>query len=161
MQQRDQAGSGLVLNPAFQRDPRTDLACCAWQGLVDPCFQLALLLHRQPADAAFVAETRQTFDPVLLIQLVPGSDRVIVEKQHLGDSRTTHAIVKQHQGIGAPGQPMRGRAVTRQFDQIASGFRVQEVRANHGRSRIASGLDGKRLFRIPEESRYNAPGEQR
>jgi hypothetical protein len=81
-----------------------------------PCLQLALLLHRQPADTAFVAETRQTFDPVLLIQLVPGSDRVIVEKQHLGDSRTTHSIVKQHQGIGAPRQPVRGRAVTRQSD---------------------------------------------
>jgi hypothetical protein len=34
---------------------------------------------------------------------VCGPDRAIVEKQHLGDGRTAHSIVKQYQGIGAPG----------------------------------------------------------
>jgi hypothetical protein len=50
-----------------------------------------------------MAEARQTLDPVFLVQLVPGSDRVVVKQQHIGDRLTAHAFVQQHQRVGAPG----------------------------------------------------------
>jgi hypothetical protein len=77
------------------------------------------------------AEARQTIDPVLLVKLVPGSDRVIVEKQHLGYRCATHAIVQQHQRIRPPRQTVSGRAITRQLDQVAARFAVQEAPADH------------------------------
>ncbi len=65
-------------------------------------------------------EAGQAFDPIFLIQLVPGPDRIIVEKQNFGDGFATHAIIKQNEGIGATGQPMGGRPVAGQFDQLLS-----------------------------------------
>src|ERR1019366_918710 len=155
VQQRDQPGPGLIFNAALSRDPGADRAGGAWQGLGDPGFQLILLLRRQPATAAFMVEGRQTFDPVVLIQLIPGPDGVIVEKQHFGDGRTAHPIVQQHQRIGAAGPPVRGRAVTRQLVQVAAGFAVQKARADHGDGRIEPGPVGKRFFRISAESGYS------
>ena len=63
----------------------TDRAGRTWQGLADPNFQFVLLLHRQPTGAPFMAEARQALNPIFLVQLGPGSDRVAVEKQHFGD----------------------------------------------------------------------------
>jgi hypothetical protein len=162
MQQRDQAGSGLVINAEFQRDPRTDLPCCAWQGLVDPYFQLALLLHRQPADAPFVAEIHQTFDPVLLIQLVPGPDRVIVEKQHLGDGRPHSSFHRQ----AVPGHWRAGPADAR---------RTHHAPVRSGRVAIPGpGSEGKSwtkqnrlraewlaIFRVSKESGYSPDPHRR
>ena len=85
MQQSDQTGPGLVFDAAFTRDPRTNLAGRTRQRLGDPRFQFVLLLCRQPAGAAFMAEARQTLDPVFLIELILGQDRVVVEQQHVGD----------------------------------------------------------------------------
>src|SRR5271167_2238115 len=79
VQQRDQTGSGLVFDAAFSCDPRTDRAGRAWQRLADAGLQPVLLRHRQPASAPFVAEARQTLDPVVLIQPVSEPDRVVVQ----------------------------------------------------------------------------------
>ena len=85
VQQSDQPGPGLVFDTAFTRNPRTNRAGRARQRFGDPGFQFVLLLCRQPAGASFMAEARQTLDPVFLIELIPGSDRVVVEQQHVGD----------------------------------------------------------------------------
>jgi hypothetical protein len=62
--------------------------------------------HRQPAGAPFMAEARQTLDPVLLIQLVPQPDCVVVKQQHFSDRLTAQSIVQQYQRVGATGQAM-------------------------------------------------------
>ena len=111
VQERDEAGSGLVRQSriALRSTRRPNAPCVAGSRLsMFSAGFVAPTVNRQTPP--FVAETCQTFDPVLLIQLVLGSDRVIVEKQHLGDGHTVHSIVKQHQGIGAPGQAVRNRA---------------------------------------------------
>jgi hypothetical protein len=87
MQQSDQPGPGLVFNAALTRDPRANHTGRARQSFTDPGFQLVLLLYRQPAGAAFMAEARQPLDPLFLIELVPSSDRVVVEQQHLPEFR--------------------------------------------------------------------------
>src|SRR5579863_2442794 len=101
-----------------------------------------------------MTEARQALDPVLLIELVPGPDRIVVEKQHLRYRFATHAIVQQHQRIRPPRQPVCSRPVTRQLDQVAARFAVQEPRADHAASRIASCPVGKRFFRNSVESGY-------
>jgi hypothetical protein len=154
VQQRDQPGSGLVFNTAFTRDPRANRAGRAWQGFGDPGFQLVLLLHRQTATAPFMAEARQSLNPVFLIKLVPGSDRVVVEQQRLSDRLTAHASVQQHQRVGAARQAVRGRTVAGQLNQVDARAAVQEARADHGSSRIASADVGKQFFRISGESGY-------
>ena len=78
-----------------------------------------------------MAEARQTLDPVFLIELIPGPDRVVVEQQHLGDRLTAHAFVQQHQRVRAPRQPVRSRTVARQLNQVAARFAVQEAAADH------------------------------
>src|ERR1019366_3772175 len=154
MQQRDQAGPALVVDAPFPLDLRADLTGGAGQSFADPGFQFALLLRRQPAHTAFITKAGQTFDPVLLIQLVPGSDRVVVQKQHLGDGRAAHANVQQDQRVGSTGQAVRNGTVAGQLDQIAAGFAVEEARTDHAGSRIASLPVGKRQMRISDESEY-------
>jgi hypothetical protein len=89
-------------------------------------------MEQGPAAAPFMAEARQTFDPVFLIELVPGPDGVAVEQQHFGDRLTAHAFVQQHQRVGAASQAVRGRTVAGQLNQVAARFAVQEARADHG-----------------------------
>src|SRR5271167_2670602 len=97
----------------------------------------------QPAGAPFMAEARQTLDPVLLIQLVPQPDCVVVKQQHFSDRLTAQFIVQQCQRVGAAGQAMLGGTVAGQLNQVASRFAIQEPRADHGSSRIASTPIGK------------------
>jgi hypothetical protein len=89
---------------------------------------IAVEFNQEPTAAPLMAEACKTIDPVLLVELVPGSDRVIVEKQHLGYGFATHAVVQQHQRIRAPRQPVSGRAIPRQLDQIAARFAVVGLR---------------------------------
>ena len=79
-----------------------------------------------------MAEACRTLNPVLLIKLVPGPDRVVIEQKRLGDRLTAHAFVQQHQRVGAPRQPVLGQAVAGQLNQVVARFTVQEARANHG-----------------------------
>ena len=73
-----------------------------------------------------MAEACRTLDPVLLIKLVPGPDRVVIEQQRLGDQLTAHAFVQQHQRVGAPRQPVLGQAVAGQLNQVVARFAVQD-----------------------------------
>ena len=57
----------LIGNAIFPLDPRTDLAGRPWQRFGDPEFQFVLLLHGQPATAAFMVEAHQPLNPVFLI----------------------------------------------------------------------------------------------
>src|SRR6476646_5974689 len=58
-----------------------------------------------------MAEARQTFDPVLLIEVVPGTHGVAVEQQYFGDRLTAHSLVQQQQRVGAAGQAVLGGTV--------------------------------------------------
>ena len=150
VQQSDQPGPGLVFDAALSCNPRTNRAGRAWQRRGDPGFQLVLLLGRQPAGGSFMAKARQTLDPVFLIQLIPSPDRVVVEQQHLGNRLTAHAVVQQHQRVGAPRQAVRSRAIARQLNQVAARFAVQEASAHHPSSRIASRSVGKQFSGFPQ-----------
>src|SRR5271166_2026181 len=63
MQQCDQARPALVCDAALPFDPGANLARRSRQGFADPGLQFVLLLVRQPAGAALVAEARQALDP--------------------------------------------------------------------------------------------------
>src|SRR5208337_3098915 len=111
MQQCDQTRAALICDAAFAFDPGANLARRSRQGLADPGLEFVLLLARQPAGAALVAEARQALDPVFLIQAEPGPDRVVVDQQHSGDRLAAHPVVQQHQRIGATRETMGGRPV--------------------------------------------------
>ena len=155
VQQRDQAGPTLIRDATFLLDPGANLARRPRQRPADPDFQLVLLLAAQATRAALVAEARQTLDPLLLVQPMPGADRVVVQQQHLRHGFAAHAVVQQHQRVRSPGQTMRGRPVSSQLDQILPRFAVQEPRPYHQPGRIRFAPLGKGTGRILMESRYN------
>ena len=68
MQQCDQARASLIGDAAFAFDPGANLTGRSRQGLCDPGLEFVLLLARQTAGAALVAEARQPLDPIFLIQ---------------------------------------------------------------------------------------------
>src|SRR5271166_2188202 len=127
MQQCDQARPALVCDAALPFDPGANLARRSRQGFADPGLQFVLLLVRQPAGAALVAEARQALDPIFLIQPEPGPDRVVVDQQHSGDRLAAHPVVQQHQCIGTARQTMGGRSVAGQLDQVLPRFAVKEA----------------------------------
>jgi hypothetical protein len=63
MQQRDQSRPGSVFDGAFTRDLSAHVAGGAWLRRGDPDPQFVLLFGGQWADAALVAEVRQTGAP--------------------------------------------------------------------------------------------------
>jgi hypothetical protein len=60
-----------------------------------------------------------------------------------GDAGTAHPVVQQHKRVGASRQPVCGRAVTGQFDQVTPRFSVKEASEDHQSSKIASTPIGK------------------
>lgn len=66
-----------------------------------------------------MVEAGQPLDPVFLIQPMPSTDSVVVQQQNLGNRRTTHAAIEQHQRVRPPRQAMRRRPVARQCDQVS------------------------------------------
>ena len=80
VQQRDQTipcpGTQCRIPARSRRRPRG--SSVAASSVIQAC-QLVLLLRLQPARTALIAETRQTLDAVLLIQPIPGPDRVVVQ----------------------------------------------------------------------------------
>src|SRR5271170_3405486 len=49
----------------------------------------------------------------------------------LGDLLAAHALVEQHQGVGAKGQSMRHRSIARQCDQSGTFLSRQKAGENH------------------------------
>jgi len=105
-----------MLNAEFRLDPGANLARRPRQRLTDPGLQRPLLFFAQPANAALVAEARQTLEPFFLIQPIPGADRVVVQQQDFRNRFAAHAVVQQNQRVRPPGQAMRGRPVPSQLD---------------------------------------------
>jgi hypothetical protein len=131
-QQRDQPRATLINNAAFFLDPGANRRRRLRQCLGDPGFQLVLLLDAQPPSAAFIAKARQPIGAVFLIQAIPAADANVVQQHHLRDR------VQQYHRVCAPGQTMRGRAVTRQFDQVSPRLRIKEATSDRAqRSRLA------------------------
>src|ERR1017187_2845229 len=120
------------------------------QRLGDPGYQFVLLLVAQTAGAALVAKARQTIDPVLFIQPIPGPDRIAVEQQSFGDCLPTHPGDQQNKRVRTPAQTMSGRPVAGQLDQALASFTVQEAPSDHRGSRIPSEPLGKGSFGFPE-----------
>src|SRR3954470_21352272 len=136
VQQRDQARPALILDAALFFDPSTNFTRRPRQRLGDPGLQSVLLLVTQAACAALVTEARQALDPVLAVQAMPRADGVVVQQKHLRDRFAAHTVVQQHQRIRAPGETMRGRPVSSQFDEVLPRFAVQEPRSYHRSGRI-------------------------
>src|ERR1700756_2727638 len=85
---------------------------------------------------------------------MPGADRIVVEKEHLGDRFAVQPIVEQQQGIGPPRQSVSHRPISGQFNQVATRFGVKEAGADHAMTRIAAELIRKRRIRVLKESGY-------
>src|SRR5271166_3637273 len=156
MQQCNQTRTALICDAAFAFDPGANLARRSRQGLADPGLEFVLLLVRQPAGAALVAEARQPLDPIFLIQAEPGPDRVVADQQHSGDRLAAHPVVQQHQCIGTARQTMRGRPVAGQLDQVLPRLAVKEATPYHPIGRIRFAPFRKGAFRILGESGYTS-----
>src|ERR1700678_3879834 len=89
---------------------------------------------------------------------MPGADRIVVQKEHLGDRLAAHPIVQQQQGIGPPRQSVSHRPVSGQLHQVATRFGVKEAGADHAMTRVATELIHKRQIRVLKESGYNWSG---
>jgi hypothetical protein len=139
VQQRDQSRATLVNDGAFFFDPGANCRRRPRQCLGDPGLQLVLLLDVQPARAAFIAKARRPIDAVFPLLAMPGADAIVVHQQHLRDRLAAHPVVQQYQRVRAPGQTVRGRAVTRQFDQVSSRLRIKEATSDHAQRRIRFG----------------------
>src|SRR5258708_28583352 len=85
---------------------------------------------------------------------MPGADRIVVQKEHLGDRLAAHPIVQQQQGIGPPRQSVSHRPISGQFNQVATRFGVKEAGADHAMTRIVVELIRKRRIRVLKESGY-------
>src|ERR1700733_8718343 len=83
---------------------------------------------------------------------MPGADRIVVEKEHLGDRFAVQPIVEQQQGIGPPRQSVSHRPISGQFNQVATRFGVKEAGADHAMTTIAPELIRKRQIRVLKES---------
>ena len=119
MQQRDQSRAALVRDAKFRSDKGPDLAYRARQSRLHKGDHSGLLLVAQLASAAARLKTRQPFEAILDKQAMPFADRVVVQKEHLGDPLAAQSIIQQRQRIGAPRQPMFHRPVPRQGDQVS------------------------------------------
>ena len=51
---------------------------------------------------------------------MPATDRIVVQQKHLADLLAAHALVEQHEGVGATRQSVRYRAIARQIGQRAA-----------------------------------------
>ena len=96
MERRDETRPALIIDA----DPGAHLPGRAGQGFGDPRFQAGLSLHRRPANAAFMPKAGQTLDPVSLIQLVQGPDRVLVRQHFAGGGAGHSAQAKKRPGTG-------------------------------------------------------------
>src|SRR3954471_21165420 len=132
MQQRNQPGAALVDDPEPLLDPRSDLAGRPRQGFANPCLQRRLLVQAQWTGPAAVVEAGQAIDAILLEQVVPRPDRVVVDQQHPADLVATHPAIQQHQRIRPPGQTMLSQPVSSQLSQVLPFLRCQKAAANHG-----------------------------
>src|SRR3984957_983033 len=86
---------------------------------------------------------------------MPGADRIVVQKEHLGDRLATHPTVQQQQGIGPPRPSVGPRPILGQFNQVATRFSVKEAGADHAMTRTAVELIRKRQIRVLKESGYS------
>src|SRR4029077_15188353 len=85
MQQRYQSRTAFINEPEFLLDPSADLARRARQRSADKDFQGVFLRGTQKARAPAHVEAGDAFDPALLEQFEPATDRVVVQKQRSGD----------------------------------------------------------------------------
>jgi hypothetical protein len=136
MQQRDQSRTAFVNEAKFLFDPGADLARRARQRRADVSFQSVFLCGTQKTGAAAHVEAGQPFDPALLKQFVPATDRVVVHQQRSGDFLTAPSTVQQHQGVGPARHPRRRRAIAHQRDELAAIFFGEKSTTNHAPSRI-------------------------
>jgi hypothetical protein len=131
VQQVDQPGPASILDASLALNPGTDFARCPQQCLVDPGFQPGLLLVAQAAGAASVAETSQSFDPIILTKSTPSANGIVTQQQNLGGGRVTHAIIQQYERVGAPRETVSCRPVAGQFDQVLPRLGVEETSVAH------------------------------
>src|SRR4029077_12053148 len=131
MQQRDQPRTAFINEAEFPLDPGTDLARRARQRRADKGLQCVFLRAAQKARAPAHVEAGQALDSTLLEQLVPATDRVVVQQQCIGDFLTAPPVVQKHQGVGASGHSRRRRPIARQRDQLVAILFAEKAAANH------------------------------
>src|SRR5208283_4083112 len=136
MQKRDQPGAAVVDEAEFLLDPGAHLARRTRQGRLDPRLQGLGLLQAQLAGTAAHVEAGQAVEPALFEQLVPAADRVVIEQQNPGHLLAAHAIVQQHQSVGAPRHPTGRQAIASQRDQRPPILFLQKAATNHAPIRI-------------------------
>ena len=92
--------------------------------------------------------TAQACDAAFAIELMPIPNRIVVEKQNLGDLGAAQPIVQQQNGVRPSRQPMQHRPGLHQGDQGGALRRWKEAGTNHVPSRIHPERFRNRFFAI-------------
>src|SRR6266446_5275249 len=130
MQQCDQprvAIAKLIILPK----PGPNRIRAAGQPRRDKGFQSRLLLVRQLARTAFMAEIPQSRHALPLIDLEPLAHRVVVQQKRRPDLLAVPAVVQKNNRVRPPRHPVLHKAIPRDRYQCASLRCGQKSRANH------------------------------
>src|SRR5580658_9449058 len=156
VQQRDQSRAAFVNEAEFLRDKGADRARRAWQRGADKGFQRLFLRGIQETRAAAHVKTGEPLDAALLKQLVPATDRVVVQQKRCRDFLTAPPVVQQHQSVRPPRQARRRRAIARQRDQMPTILRAEKAAANHAPSESSDPQKASNFSRLFNESGYTS-----
>src|SRR5262245_45390260 len=130
MQQCDQprvAIAKLIILPK----PGPNRIRAAGQPHRDKGFQSRLLLVRQLARTAFMAEIPQSRHALSLIDSEPLAHRVVVQQKRRPDLLAVPAVVQKNNRVRPPRHPVLHKAIPRDHYQCASFRCGQKSRANH------------------------------
>ena len=146
MQKRDQSRAAVVFHAEFRRDPSADLTRRARGSRSNPRAELLLLRFAQITSAAARFKAHERLSTSFGKRPMPATDRVVVQQKHLCDLFTAHAVVEQHQSVGATRQSVRNRAIARHPNQGGPFLSRQKAGANHAPNRIHFPAIGNRFF---------------
>src|SRR5262245_23390301 len=155
MQQCDQprvAIAKLIILPK----PGPNRIRAAGQPHRDKGFQSRLLLVRQLARTAFMAEIPQSRHALSLIDPEPLAHRVVVQQKRRPDLLAVPAVVQKNNRVRPPRHPVLHKAIPRDRYQCASFRCGQKSRANHQPHPNPPGPQCQpTASRVFVESRYN------
>ena len=136
MKQRNQPGTALVDDAKTLLEKDGHLPRRTRQAFAHIGGQFFFLRPGQVTSPASGFEAPQAVDPVLVVELAPTSDRIVIEVERFGDPLAAPTIVQKQHRIGAARQALLRMAISQQRFQIRALAGRKETAANHPLNRI-------------------------
>lgn len=81
---------------------------------------------------------------------MPHAVGVVVQQQDFRDGALARLIIQQHEGIGAPCQPISHRTSAAPVDKVPARLRLKKAGTDHVKPRFVGALIRKKFFRVPQ-----------